>query len=378
MMNKNKIDIDGDFKSDGDVNIGNTIENQSNIIIIKNNGANELIENLKKDVAFMLAQQQLVSEDRAREKLEFFSEKLLPKLVKAEMIDAFKDPAIQIFFREEQKTALCSERDIDISILSEMLVYRIVNKENISKKASVSKAFEIIDKVSDDALIAITIHYLNKFYPVTGNIKEGLNILDNLYENILEGNNLPTDNEWIDNTEILGLTRVSSLTSLKRFEDILFEKLEGYCVTGIQKESEKYNAIIKKMNETNIPIRILVDHEFNPNYVRLNVVNLEQMNDLAIINFKIIDSKKNIIEQKLSPKQLEILKDIYNETVKDKSMNQKIKEQLILEIEKNYSLNIVMKWWNNNLKPAVSLNSVGNVVAHTNAKRLKDDIPDMV
>lgn len=378
MMNKNKIDIDGDFKSDGDVNIGNTIENQSNIIIIKNNGANELIENLKKDVAFMLAQQQLVSEDRAREKLEFFSEKLLPKLVKAEMIDAFKDPAIQIFFREEQKTALCSERDIDISILSEMLVYRIVNKENISKKASVSKAVEIIDKVSDDALIAITIHYLNKFYPVTGNIKEGLNILDNLYENILEGNNLPTDNEWIDNTEILGLTRVSSLTSLKRFEDILFEKLEGYCVTGIQKESEKYNAIIKKMNETNIPIRILVDHEFNPNYVRLNVVNLEQMNDLAIINFKIIDSKKNIIEQKLSPKQLEILKDIYNETVKDKSMNQKIKEQLILEIEKNYSLNIVMKWWNNNLKPAVSLNSVGNVVAHTNAKRLKDDIPDMV
>ena len=378
MMNKNKIDIDGDFKSDGDVNIGNTIENQSNIIIIKNNGANELIENLKKDVAFMLAQQQLVSEDRAREKLEFFSEKLLPKLVKAEMIDAFKDPAIQIFFREEQKTALCSERDIDISILSEMLVYRIVNKENISKKASVSKAFEIIDKVSDDALIAITIHYLNKFYPVTGNIKEGLNILDNLYENILEGNNLPTDNEWIDNTEILGLTRVSSLTSLKRFEDILFEKLEGYCVTGIQKESEKYNAIIKKMNETNIPIRILVDHEFNPNYVRLNVVNLEQMNDLAILNFKIIDSKKNIIEQKLSPKQLEILKDIYNETVKDKSMNQKIKEQLILEIEKNYSLNIVMKWWNNNLKPAVSLNSVGNVVAHTNAKRLKDDIPDMV
>lgn len=376
MMNKNKIDIDGDFKSDGDVNIGNTIENQSNIII--NNGANELIENLKKDVAFMLAQQQLVSEDRAREKLEFFSEKLLPKLVKAEMIDAFKDPAIQIFFREEQKTALCSERDIDISILSEMLVYRIVNKENISKKASVSKAVEIIDKVSDDALIAITIHYLNKFYPVTGNIKEGLNILDNLYENILEGNNLPTDNEWIDNTEILGLTRVSSLTSLKRFEDILFEKLEGYCVTGIQKESEKYNAIIKKMNETNIPIRILVDHEFNPNYVRLNVVNLEQMNDLAIINFKIIDSKKNIIEQKLSPKQLEILKDIYNETVKDKSMNQKIKEQLILEIEKNYSLNIVMKWWNNNLKPAVSLNSVGNVVAHTNAKRLKDDIPDMV
>ena len=59
-------------------------------------------------------------------------------------------------------------------------------------------------------------------------------------------------------------------------------------------------------------------------------------------------------------------------------MNQKIKEQLILEIEKNYSLYIVMKWWNNNLKPAVSLNSVGNVVAHTNAKRLKDDIPDMV
>ena len=42
----------------------------------------------------MLEKQQLVSEDRAREKLEKFSEHLLPKLVRAELIDAFKDPAI--------------------------------------------------------------------------------------------------------------------------------------------------------------------------------------------------------------------------------------------------------------------------------------------
>ena len=92
MMKKNDIDIEGDVNSNGDINIGNTIETQNNLVII--NDPNQLVEYVKKDVELMLEKQQLVSEDRAREKLEKFSEHLLPKLVRAELIDAFKDPAI--------------------------------------------------------------------------------------------------------------------------------------------------------------------------------------------------------------------------------------------------------------------------------------------
>lgn len=375
-MKKNDIDIEGDVNSTGDINIGNTLETQNNLVII--NDPNQLVEYVKKDVELMLEKQQLVSEDRAREKLEKFSERLLPKLVRTELIDAFKDPAIQIFFREEQKTALCSDRDIDMSLLTEMLVYRISNKNNISKKASVSKAVEVIDKITTDALIALTIKYLINFFPITGNIIEGLKVLDDLYKFILEDNTLPIDSEWLDNAEILGVVRVNSLTTLKRFEELLSEKLEGYCLAGIQKDTQRYNEIIETLEKNNIPTGILVDHVLNQNYVRINVVDSEGIDSISIIKGKIIDGKQVFTEQYLTQNQKQILKDIYNEALRDKSRTNHIKEQLVLKIKEYPSLNTVMEWWNNNLSPAVSLNSVGNVIAHTNAKRLRDDIPDMV
>lgn len=376
-MKKNDIDIEGDVNSNGDINIGNTIENQNNIVI--NNDPNQLIEYVKKDVALMLEKQQLVSEDRAREKLEKFSERLLPKLVRAELIDAFKDPAIQIFFREEQKTALCSDRDIDMSLLSEMLVYRINNKNNIPKKASVLKAVEIIDKVSTEALTALTIRYLISFFPITGNIISGLKVLDELYKTILEDHVLPINSEWVDNVEILGLVRVNGLITLKNFEEILFGNLEGYCLNGIEKDTQRYNEILEILQANDIPKDILVDHVLNQNYVRINVVNINEIDNIQITKGKKIDGKQVVFTQQyLTQNQKQILKEIYNETLKDKSRANYIKEQLVLKIKEYSSLNVVMEWWNNNLSPAVSLNSVGNVIAHTNAKRLRNDIPDMV
>ena len=171
-MKKNDIDVEGDVNSCGDINIGNTIETQNNLII--NNDPHQLIEYVKKDVELTLAKQQLVAEQRARSILEKYSEKVLPKLIKSEMIDAFSDPAIQVFFRSEQKAAICSSRENDLNILSEMLIYRIKNKNSIEKKASVSKAIDVVDKISDDALIALTIHYFIYFYPTSGDILKGL------------------------------------------------------------------------------------------------------------------------------------------------------------------------------------------------------------
>lgn len=194
----------------------------------------------------------------------------------------------------------------------------------------------------------------------------------------MEDNTLPINSEWLDNVEILGVVRVNSLTTLKRFEEILSEKLEGYCLTGIQKDTQRYNEIIETLEKNNIPTGILVDHVLNQNYVRINVVDLERIDSISIIKGKIIDGKQVFTEEYLTQNQKQILKDIYNETLRDKSRTNHIKEQLVLKIKEYPSLNTVMEWWNNNLSPAVSLNSVGNVIAHTNAKRLRDDIPDMV
>lgn len=377
MMKKNDIDIEGDVNSNGDINIGNTIETQNNIVI--NNDTNQLIEYVKKDVELILTQQQLASEEKARNILSEYSEKVLPKLIKAEMIDAFNDPAIQIFFRSEQKAAICSSRENDLNILSEMLIYRINNKDSIEKKASVTKAIDVVDKISDDALIALTVHYFLNFHPISGDILEGLKALDRILEKILENFNLPEKNNWIDNLEILGLSRINTFSSMKRFEDIYFERLEGYCVKGIQKDTPKYEDTVAKLTENNIPINILQNHILNPNHVRLALIHESDIDDIYLTSIQRTNQEQQVeIKIKLSNNQKEILKNIYLDSKKDKGCERIIKDNLILKINEFKNLKKVMEWWNNNLEPAVNLNSVGRVIAHTNMKGIVEDIPDMV
>lgn len=375
-MRKNDLIVSGDIISDRDISVGNTIENQTNNIY--NVDISQLEEYIKKDIALTLSEQQLVAEDRANHILIDFSDKVLPKLVKAEMINVFSDPALQVFFRKEQKAALCSSRENDLDILSEMLIYRIKNKQCIEKKASISKAVDVIDIVSNDALAAMTIHYFLSFAPLSGEINQGMKVLDDIFKKILEYIELPKNNEWIDNLEILGLVRINTLTSMKKLEDIYFERLDGYSVKGFKKDTEEYINIIDKLKKNNIPFDILADHVLNPGYVRLNIISEKQIDDIYLISNQIKDNKIVDVKQNLSSEQKSILREIFIYSKKEKDCDTLIKQNLALKINEFKSLKTILEWWNNNLEPAVNINSVGRVIAHTNIKGIIEDIPDMV
>ncbi len=367
-----ELDIEGNIQAEGDLNVGNTIEKQEfNFTINQGPSEQQLKEIIRTETELALKQQQILAEDKAREKLSNFSDKVLPKLVKSEMLDAFSDPTIQMFYRTAQQTAICSERDIDYDVLSELLVYRINNKGNISKKASITKAAEIIDKISDAALLALTIKYCNNFIPLSGKIQEGLKTLDDMYKKILSGNELPVDDDWIDNIEILGVARIESTSKMKKFEDILFIKLKGYFSKGIEKNSKFFEETIEKLTANKIPMNIFVEHELNPNHMRIAVANKE-----SIKNFYFKNNINDYIP--ISEKQKNILEEIWNCYQNDNSCEQIIKEAFCNKIKEFTYLNKVIEWWNQNLKPVLVINSIGRVLAHTNAKRLYENIPDMV
>lgn len=374
MKKNNELNVEGSVQSEGDINIGNTVENQVNII---SNGVTEkqLKEKIHNEIELELSRQQIIAEDKARERLQQFSEILLPKLVKSEMLDVFSNPAIQMFFRQEQKTAICSEREIDYSILSELLVYRVNNNNNINKNASVTKAVEVIDKISDDSLLAITVIYCITFIPTIGDINQGINILNNIFKSILNNSELPYNNEWLDNAEILGIMRINTFSQMKKFEDIYFDNLRGYFSKGIQKNSEHYRDTLNKLKENNIPIDILVEHELNQEHVRLNISNKEQIDNIKMLK---IVGNNSITFVNYSDKQKEVIRGIFRSYENDRSYDEKIKREFVKKVENCPELNKIMNWWNSNVSPAIELNSIGRVIAHTNAKRLYNLIPDMV
>lgn len=168
------------------------------------------------------------SNELAMKRIDCFTELMLPRIQSIEKtFESFAHPAFQVLLRKAQLTAACTERESDYKVLTELLVHRIKNKDNIKKKASISKAVEIIDQIDDDSLCALTLlHAITYFAPLSGNITEGINALTNLYCNLNYGD-LPTDKLWLDNLSILGCMTVTPFLVLSPFEDRLFNSLNS-------------------------------------------------------------------------------------------------------------------------------------------------------
>ena len=117
----------------------------------------------------------------ATERVQQFEEALLPKMQQIEgALNKFADPSFQFLLTSAQRTAAATERSSDYDMLSELLVCRITKGESRKNRAGISRAVEIVDKVDDDALCALTVvHAVNKCLPLSGDINVGLQVLDN-------------------------------------------------------------------------------------------------------------------------------------------------------------------------------------------------------
>ena len=337
---------------------------QSNNIIF-NNGMTEkrareiYIEMSRKAIEECTNEANATADKRIRE----FENHLIPRMEAMESnFESFTDPSFQVLLKKAQLTACCTDREADYKILSELLVHRVKNKKDIKRKASITKAAEIIDQIDDDALCALTVfHAINTFIPTAGDIILGLRILDELYEK-LNLEELPNDTLWMDNLSILGAINVIPFANSKKYEDGLFDELDGYICVGIKKDSNEYNTVINKLVEAKISQNILVDNVLLNGYVRLNLSN---KNDIS-----------TWISDYLNEKQKECLNNIFDMYLKDDKLQTEVKhnfENLF------YSFKSIKKAfeWKNTVKQRIVLTSIGKVIAHTNAKRMNNSLPDL-
>lgn len=313
----------------------------------------------------------------ANSRISELENRLIPKMKAIEgAMQAFADPGFQILLTEAQKTAAASERPSDYELLSELLVDHFQNGNDRIVRAGVSRAVEIVDKISDDALLGLTVFYsVQKFVPVTGGVQQGLNVLNDFYGKLFY-NELPVGNEWLDHLDILDAVRVSSFGSLYKLKKICSEDLSGYVDVGIEKRSERHNNAIDMLNKSNLPLSLLVDHELNDGYVRLAIPNKENIKSLVLVLKHRCDMDILITEkQPLTDAQKNTLFSIYDMYNNDEN----IKNQNVLKIMEKWdnlpNLKKLREWWDN-MNGTVQLTSVGKVLAHSNAQRCYKDVPE--
>lgn len=312
-------------------------------------------------------QEALVIVQKRVDKLE---ESLIPRIQNIEGASAaFADPKFQFLMRDAQKAAASTDRLSDYDLLSELLVCHIQKGENRKNRAGIDRAISIVDEIDNDALCGLTVFFaVGQYSPVTGNIQEGIMVLDRLFNQILD-QALPKGNDWIDHLDLLGTIRYLQIGSLKKLLDIYARMLNGYVCCGIKKDSAEYVQAIELLKKIHMGESGLVPHELLDGYVRLPFRNKDAINTMS----RIIDN--NVVP--LSDEDIKIVDDIWALYSKDVNLLNTVKNNFKTMWDSFDSLKTIREWWDN-IEGGISITHVGRVLAHTNAKRCNPDLPDLL
>lgn len=335
----------------------NSQQIMANTVVVCNGYSIEQVkEIINQEISKTLEHNEFVALEIAEERLHHFGDILLPKLVKSEILDAFKEPAIQILFRNAQKTAVCSERKLDYELLSELLIHR-AKKNNINENAAISHAIEIIDKITEEALLALTIFYsVMNVYPITGNINHGFQALDEHFGKIMNSSTLPDSEDWIDNLEMNRLISIYPFIKKQKLADYWFNKFSSYSKIWIKIDTNDYQKIEKDFTVNNIPIDLLIDNPLDTNYKTINIVN------------------ENMIDNKFSlENQRRVIKEIFHNPNFKSNGNNNEKELFENKLNEFKNLKKINDWWNK-IEYSFKFTGIGNVIAETNVKNIDNKL----
>lgn len=313
----------------------------------------------------------------ASARVEQFENRLMPKMDEVNgALEAFADPAFQLLLVEAQKTAASTERSVDYDLLSELLIHRFQKGDNRVMRAGIGRAVEVVDQIADDALLGLTVaHAVSSFLPVSGDIIQGLDVLDDLFGKISYGK-LPEGRDWLDHLDILDAVRLGSFGELKKMQQYYPERLPGYVDVGIEKNSGDYGKAIDLLKNNNLPEGILVDHVFNKGFVRVNVPKSEAISSFQIQRQIPCDGGMIIQSTPLYESQISSINSIYSLYSQDANLKNNNIKVFIEEWDKRVNLKILRGWWDS-IPTVFQITSVGKVLAHSNAQRCDKSLPPL-
>lgn len=312
---------------------------------------------------------------RAMERIVQLEKIVIPRIEQIESdFKSFADPSFQFLLKSAQKTAACSEREADYQMLSELLVRRIEKGEDRKSKASITRAVEIVDQIDDEALCGLTVaQAVNQWVPVTGHISEGLSVLNELFAS-LAYRPLPQGFEWVYHLDLLNAVRVSSVGTFKKMKDYYPDTFSGYTCIGIEKNSDLHKKAIEELAKVNLSKDVLIDHELVENHVRIPVIDKNAISQLNM-NMRISNSDV-VIRRNLTEAEIRAIQCVWDMYEQDESKRTRIKNEFMRKWDSYASLKMVRLWWDA-LPHSFDITSVGRVLAHANAKRYNDKVPDL-
>lgn len=309
------------------------------------------------------------ADELAQKRMLDFENRFIPKLAEIEnALEIFNDPAFKLVYRKAQIQAATTTRESDYSVLSELLIHRYKKQNNKASCIGINGAVEIVEQISDECLTALTvITAISGVRPITGNITEGLNVMNTLFKSLLVCN-LPDNDDWLDQLDILKAIRVNSIGTLKKLKSFYMQNLDGYLCVGIEKKSDNYQQAIDLLKQYNLG-NILVDHELMVNYVRLSLPIIDEIDDLSKttqtgINVPLSQDEKDCLHR---------IVELYDTSQEKKKI---VLEKFYEKFDTYTALKTIHDWWDK-IPNSLSITSIGRVLGHANAQRCYPGFPPL-
>lgn len=351
-------DNSSQYQQIGDNSNQTIIENQTNNVTITGPGLPDVVT-FTTTVSTQVTAQALnlctqVSEEICKKKISKFESVFIPKITRIEnVINEFSDPKFQFMLRDAKISAVKSSRDEDLEMLTQLLVCHIEKGKDMKVDAGINKAIQIVDQVDYDSLCALTcIAAIWSICSGNGNIKEGLQFMDDLFSKLLY-TELPDGDDWIDHLNVLGAVVIQTGHFFK-FEERYSSLLDGYVCVGVKKDSEEHMKVIEIMRSNDIDLEELVENELLPGYLRLSVAQKASLD-----------------------KEHKELKPIFELYSKDKEL-MNISKSKFFEMWNSFPNLKKIKEWYDKIPFYFRITSVGYALAQTNAKRCYPEFPDLI
>lgn len=310
------------------------------------------------------------ADELAQKRMNDFENRFIPKLAEIEnALEIFNDPAFKLVYRKAQIQAATTTRESDYNILSELLIHRYKKQSNKASCIGINGAVDIVEQISDESLVALTVitTILIGICPITGNITEGLNVMNKLFESLLICD-LPNNNDWLDQLDILKAIRLNSFGRLKKLKEFYLQNLDGYFCVGIDKNSENYQKAINLLKPYGLE-NILIDHELIDNHVRLPLTKTTEIDKLDKIQ-----SNGTILP--LSQEEKECLYkviDFYDKVADKKNI---VLNKFYEKLDTFPALKVIHDWWDK-IPNGFSITSIGRVLGHANAQKYYTGFPPL-
>ncbi len=310
----------------------------------------------------------------AGERVREFEDSLITRIMRIEgAINAFSDPAFQLLLKHAQMTAAATERKADYALLSELLISHFEKKELRKCRTGIEYAVRIVDKIDDDALCALTIVYaMHTLFVRNATAEAGLARFDDLYKKLMYME-LPSGSDWIEHLDILNAIRITThLTHFKKFDQVFPEFLEGYSTAGICVDSEDYVKAMDLLSKVSIPPSLLIPNTLLSGYVQLPVSGKSGIESL-IMSY---GGNGKSITKKETEEQIHALEKVWDLYTKDSDIKQRAVSAFIASLSNYPYIKKLQAWWDK-IPLAFEITHVGTALAHTNARRCEEEIPEL-